>query len=329
MRVTKDIIKAGLVDLGLKNKRVEVHSSLSSFGTVIDGASSVVAALVNVCDTVIVPTYSYEMYMAKAPQYDRPIQNGLDYSNFDKEQALLGLRLLTRRRGLRYIKKVLVHAKRLRKERRLLCKSMHKSWTTLGYIQNRVYRRPFDPDFFCNESFVNEDIGQIPETMLTLSGTIRSPHPTVSWAGYGSDAEYYLKLHPPDNPLLPIRKLYEDDGFVVLLGVPLHRCTALHISEEMVGRRPFIRWVLYSDGTTRRVRQNGCIGGAPNFELAFARFGRRARIGLCNAIALPIRKIVDLGARIIRRSPEITLCSEGKGCEECIDASKGGPIEKL
>lgn len=333
--VTKAHIEECLVNLGLEGKVVEVHSSLSSFGNVVGGARSVVNALLKICDTILMPTYSYRMQLIRPPENDRPQQNGVNYSYFKPhgwKQKLLA------RMGLSY--PMMWHCQTEGRSERVVfrIKNLSASWVLLSHLLNGLARlpsmqsiknltiTPIDLNSFGNDSFINGDMGIIPKTLMNTQGTVRSKHPSVSWAANGTRARYYIIPHPPEDPLLPLRKLYEDNGYTVLLGVPLSKVTALHLSEESVGRRPFIRWILYNGGVIRRVRQSGCIGGAINFESAFERFAKRTQIGMCKAIAYPIRDIVDTGAIIIRRSPEITLCSGGKGCEECIDAAKGGPI---
>ena len=77
----ENMIQTGLIALGLEGKVVEVHSSLSSFGHVEGGAETVVRALLNVCATVLVPTYSI-IGATNPPENDRPRQNGWDYEDY-------------------------------------------------------------------------------------------------------------------------------------------------------------------------------------------------------------------------------------------------------
>jgi aminoglycoside 3-N-acetyltransferase len=279
--VTADGIKSGLIALGLEGVAVEVHSSLSSFGYVDGGAETVVRALLDVCATVLAPTYS-SIGRTSPPKDDRPKQNGCDYEYFD---SILPTKDIT----------------------------------------------PFDPEAFGVDSQIDRDMGIIPKTMLQTPGTIRSKHPSVSWAANGRAAASYVHPHPPDDPSRPLKKLVEANGYVLMLGVPLSECTALHVAEERANRRPFIRWTLYSDGVVRRMREYGCSGGFPNLEPYLEPYANRLRIGKCHAVAYPIRELVDTGAALMRQSPEITLCPQGKAGESCRcrDAAKGGPIESV
>ena len=199
--VNKEQIKGGLIELGLESKAVAVHSSLSSFGYVEGGAETVVRALLNVCATILVPSYS-TIGRTSPPENDRPKQNGWDYENY------------------------------------------HISSENVT---------PFEPSTFDCDSEIDRDMGVIPKTILQTPGTSRSKHPSGSWAANGIDAASYVQPHPNDDPMRPLKKLVEANGYVLMLGVPLSECSALHLAEEMAGRRPFIRWTLYSDGVVRRM----------------------------------------------------------------------------
>ena len=273
--IEDDVIESGLVALGLEGKAVEIHSSLSSFGHVAGGAKTVVRALLNVCATVLMPTYS-NMGAANPPERDRPRQNGWDYEDYQVPSENI---------------------------------------------------TPFDPDNFGADSHIFDYLGIMPLTLLRTKGTIRSKHPSGSWSANGGGAANYVDPHPLDDPMRPIKKLYEANGCVLMLGVPLSTCSALHLAEEMVGRRPFIRWILYNDGVVRRIRVFGCSQGFVNLEPDLGPLANRIRIGACHATVFPIRELVKTGAAIMRQTPEITMCRNGKGCGRCRAAVKGGPIE--
>src|SRR5205814_3585552 len=76
-------IASGLSQLGLRGKRVVVHSSLRSFGHVEGGAETVIHALQNVCSTVLMPGFQCAARILPPPD-KRYRQNGCDYSvHFD------------------------------------------------------------------------------------------------------------------------------------------------------------------------------------------------------------------------------------------------------
>ena len=274
--VTEAQIKTALHDLSVGDAPVAVHSSLSSFGCIAGGAGTIVAALLDVCSTVLMPAYS-SIGRTRPPDHDRPRQNGTDYRFYNQ----------------------LAHAQ----------------------------ITPFDPMLFGVDSPINQDMSIIPKTLLAVPGTIRSAHPSVSWAAHGKDAQWYVEPHPPHDPLLPLKKLIAADGYVLLLGVSLAACAALHLAEEYAGRCPFIRWVLYADGSVRRVREYRCSAGFPCLAPLLDGLARRACIGSCEAVVYPAPALVERSAVIMRDTPTITCCRDGLGCERCMDAVKGGPIE--
>lgn len=187
---------------------------------------------------------------------------------------------------------------------------------------------PFDPDAFGPASQIDPDMGVISETLLQAPGTVRSKHPSVSWAAKGDQAASFVETHPAEDPMLPLKRLMHADGAILLLGVGLSRCTALHLAEEVAGRRPFIRWVLYADRMVRRIREYGCSDGFIHLGPDVAPLARRRMIGICEAVVYPMGDLVRTSSQLMRQCPERTFCSNGKGCERCRDAAKGGPIEE-
>ena len=78
-------------------------------------------------------------------------------------------------------------------------------------------------------------MGVIPELFRTWPGTLRSDHPIGSFAAHGPNAENLTR----DHQLLdmfgdssPLGKLYELDGYVLLLGVDHGNNTSLHLAEN-------------------------------------------------------------------------------------------------
>ena len=66
-------------------------------------------------------------------------------------------------------------------------------------------------------------------------------------------------------------------GYVILMGVGLESMTALHLAEEMAGRRLFQRWANGPDGEAMRVSVGGCSRGFGALdEVAFVIFGGKS-----------------------------------------------------
>ena len=274
-KVNQKEIENALRDLGLEGKDIAVHSSLRSFGHAVGGAQAVVDAFINVCSTILMPSFC-ELGRTNPPQDDRPIQNGWDYNGYTRDSD--------------------------------------------GLI-------PFDPSTFNANSEINiAEMGNIPAAFLKTKDTKRSKHPSVSWAAHGPFAEWYVSGHEANNPNYPLKKLLEKQGFVILVGVGLSECTAIHLAEEIAGRRAFIRWVLFADGTIHRVREYGCSDGFNNLLPYLEDNANKLTIGECSVMSFPIKTLIDATVDIIKANPKITLCGQQTLCR-CQDSVKGGPIE--
>ena len=273
MPVNEQTIESTACRMGLSEQDVAVHSSLSSFGHVTDGANAVVAGLLSACNTVVMPTFC-GIGRTNAPPGDRPIQNAWNYDAQPARPTLV----------------------------------------------------PFDPDSFDRTSEVDIDgMGQIPAALLKREDTLRSEHPSVSWAANGPHAADYTAGHHPDDPNLPIKRLVEADGHVLLMGVGLAACTAVHFAEELAGRSPFIRWVLYVDGEVRRIREYGCSDGFSKLAPIVESLATHCVIGNSATVSYPVRPFVEALRQEITSDPEITLCGH-QDCR-CRASLLGGPLE--
>ena len=77
-------------------------------------------------------------------------------------------------------------------------------------------------------------MGVVPELFRTWPGAVRSGHPAFSLAALGPRAEYLVTDHALDEDVgdrSPLGKLYELDGYVLLLGVDHWNNTSLHLAE--------------------------------------------------------------------------------------------------
>ena len=89
------------------------------------------------------------------------------------------------------------------------------------------------PPFHPNRSRTRQ-MGVLPETFRTWNGVRRSNHPIGSFAAYGKHAEFLLVDHDLSQMFgdrSPIGKLYELDGYILLLGVSHANNTSLHLAE--------------------------------------------------------------------------------------------------
>lgn len=77
-------------------------------------------------------------------------------------------------------------------------------------------------------------MGAVAEMFRKWPGTLRSNHPARSVAAYGKYAEYLTENHDLSNIFgdgSPIGKLYELDGYVLLIGVGYDKNTSLHLAD--------------------------------------------------------------------------------------------------
>ena len=158
-------------------------------------------------------------------------------------------------------------------------------------------------------------MGTIPETFRKQHGVLRSDHPHHSFTARGPNAEIIVGEHSLHNGLgeeSPLARIYDLDGWVLLLGVGHDSSTSLHLAEYRASfpdRREEIDGApICVDGKRQWVEVRGldlCDDDFASIGAAFARetdHVRRGKIAQANALLMPQRAMLDFAVDWMKAS---------------------------
>ena len=168
-----------------------------------------------------------------------------------------------------------------------------------------------------------EDMGRFPQMVLEHTGRIRGGNALNSFAAVGPLAHSLVSGQTNDDVYAPLRKLYELDGYVLLMGTDLTTATAVHYAEQLADRKPFIRWARGEKGTVP-VRAGGCSDGFEKLAELLKPYEVRTTVHHSLWRCYRVRDLVDMCVEAFRKDPYVAHCGD-PNCSRCNDAAKGGP----
>ena len=157
-------------------------------------------------------------------------------------------------------------------------------------------------------------MGAVAEMFRKWPGALRSDHPVRSVAAFGKEAKYLVENHDLENIFgedSPIGRLYELDGYVLLIGVGYDKNTSLHLADVraeypgkhlstestammIAGKREWVTYqTLYVDGED-----------FDEIGKAFEREGNVKRVSLGNTsiCLMKQRELVDFAVKWIEKN---------------------------
>lgn len=159
------------------------------------------------------------------------------------------------------------------------------------------------------------EVGVIAETFRKQKGVVRSSHPQDSFSARGPKARALTGAHSLDfgfGERSPLARLYDHDGWILMLGTDFSCNSSLHLCEyrasfparhvikcgSPVSVRGKREWVEYED--LELSNADFCsLGEAFIKETGFA---RRGRVALAHTTLIPQKALVDFGVKWIEKN---------------------------
>jgi aminoglycoside N3'-acetyltransferase len=183
--------------------------------------------------------------------------------------------------------------------------------------------KPFDFDTPSNS-------GSLAKLFLQHPDVLRSRHPSTSFAAIGPNAETICLDHTPDAPpYLPIERLIELDGIMIVMGCvdSSPGFTSVHWAQHQLGlaqqsTRSKKSGVYYRDGDQLRLHRvaapGGCSLGFWKFYSAYANAQSlfSGHVGDAYSLAIRARTAYEIDRKILEQNPRFALC-DNPDCWKC------------
>ena len=184
-------------------------------------------------------------------------------------------------------------------------------WDASGLIEGNAYRPEPPPDAtpapFSHNTPTDTDIGVIPETFRPAYPVSRSSHPLQSFIAFGGFADVLLAADEGTDCTAPIRRLMEASGNVLLIGVTHTASPAVHLAEQLAGRRLFIRHALTEEGV-KGVICGGCGAAFDQLQPHVEKLERRTAVGGAAVRCFRLQPYVEAARKLIKSEPNALLC---------------------
>ncbi|RMD79688.1 MAG: aminoglycoside N(3)-acetyltransferase [Lentisphaerae bacterium] len=201
----------------------------------------------------------------------------------------------------------------------------------MNYRQNGRYSHcpPVTPrpEGFSRDSVYldRQQMGAIPAAVLQEKDRLRGNHPLCSFSAIGPYAGDLIHPQAPLDVYAPFARLCELDGFVLLMGVELDRCTIIHYAEKLAGINLMRRWARLADGSIVETENGSCSSGFNRLFSVLEPACRTHRVRGSLWLCFRAKEIVQLATVAIRANRLIRHCGYSR-CVNCNDITAGGPI---
>jgi aminoglycoside 3-N-acetyltransferase len=168
---------------------------------------------------------------------------------------------------------------------------------------------------FMPDLTITRMMGIVPETFRKQNGVLRSSHPHASFAAWGKHAAWVTATHRLECKFgeeTPLARIYDLEGYVLLVGVGHGNNSSLHLSEERATypskRKERYGAPILVDGQRQWVEFDTLDVDSDDFPLIgkdFARdtaLVRQGKVGQATALLMPQRPLVDYGVRWIEQN---------------------------